>query len=100
MDEDELARRGLSAITCRPDAGQDSTVPEAHHGVGFGTTRTEARIAVPTIPQCAVSDRETEGKNTGRLNLGVGDAQQVGAMDHMVAGDGSVYLVDAGWALD
>ena len=63
MDSDyhELARRGLSVLTCRPDDGQDSTASEVHSRACFGLTRTEAGGAIPTRLQRAASDVELGG---------------------------------------
>ena len=61
-DEDELYRRGLSSITCRPGAGQTSTVPETRNHVRFGTTRTEARAAGP--PNCNAGLRIVQQNET------------------------------------
>lgn len=63
MDSDyhELARRGLSVLTCRPDDGQDSTASEVQARRCFGLTRTEAGGAIPTRLQRAASDVEPGG---------------------------------------
>ena len=47
--ENKLARRGLSAITCRPDAGEHSMVPEP-------------RVEAPTRSRRAVRMVEADGQ--------------------------------------
>ena len=66
-DEDELYRRGLSSITCRPGAGQTSTVPEPRNRARFGGNTNRSPRCRPTKLQRGASDRETE-QNPGRLD--------------------------------
>ena len=54
------SRRGLAVITCRPDGGQDSRASEVRARSRFGTTRTEARVAMPTNLQREASGRGSQ----------------------------------------